>query len=476
MKRTKNYYVSRKNVLTWISALLGLCAAAGYIAGVTCLKGAGVDGITVWFRAVLPVLAALYFVLTVLIKGEERLYRISLTYWLLAICYWVGFLHEGHAWYWVVALAVGLFALALVLHQCLAGKWGGDWLIILIPGLTLAGLIWRILPVLKGSADWSGWLRRGPDCLMMLAFIVLCFAFHTRPQDGTHWPTWGDRPDGRKLRSLDPINRVGVYIMPNRNGAHIQYKGSVEITALEKYIRQKKLNGFEGFGVTEAFLAAYVRVIAKYPSANRFISGQQIYSRDEDIQFCMTIKKELSTDASETIIKLHLNPHDTAADVYQKFHAAVAEVKKTEELDSSFDGVAALIGAIPGVLLKFTIWFLKCLDYFGLIPKFLLEVSPFHGSIYFTSMGSLGIPAIYHHLYDFGNIPAFCAFGCKRRAKELDADGNPVDRKYIDYTFTLDERIVDGFYYATSFKYFQKLLQHPERLDEPPETVNHDVD
>ncbi len=148
---------------------------------------------------------------------------------------------------------------------------------------------------------------------------------------------------------------------------------------------------------------------------------------------------------------------------------------KSTNLDSEFDGVAKFFGMIPGVVLKFTIWLLKLLDYFGLLPRFILEVSPFHGSVFFTSMGSLGIPAIYHHLYDFGNLPIFCAFGCKRREKELDSEGNPVDRKYIDYSFTLDERTVDGFYYATAFKYFRKLLQHPEVLEQAPEEINHDI-
>ena len=131
---------------------------------------------------------------------------------------------------------------------------------------------------------------------------------------------------------------------------------------------------------------------------------------------------------------------------------------------------------IPSVVLKFLVWLLKLLDYFGLLPKFLLELSPFHGSLFFTSMGSLGIPPIYHHLYDFGNLPAFGAFGCKRRALEVQEDGTVVQKKYIDVKFVLDERIVDGYYYATFFKYYRRLLAHPEVLDQAPEEVNKDID
>ena len=51
-----------------------------------------------------------------------------------------------------------------------------------------------------------------------------------------------------------------------------------------------------------------------------------------------------------------------------------------------------------------------------------------------------------------------------------------VQRKYVDVKFTLDERIVDGFYYAAFFKHYKRILQHPEILDRPPEEVLRDID
>ena len=93
-----------------------------------------------------------------------------------------------------------------------------------------------------------------------------------------------------------------------------------------------------------------------------------------------------------------------------------------------------------------------------------------------TSMGSLGIPPVFHHLYDFGNLPVFGAFGAKRRAYEIQEDGTVVQRKYVDVKFTTDERIVDGFYYAAFFKHYKRILLHPEILDNPPEEIIQDID
>ena len=190
----------------------------------------------------------------------------------------------------------------------------------------------------------------------------------------------------------------------------------------------------------------------------------------------MVIKKEMRVGSPDTAIKVHLNPRDTAEDVYNKLNAAVERVKATQELDSNLDGLIMALNLIPGVFLKFTVWLLKLLDYFGLLPSFLTELSPFHGSLFFTSMGSLGIKPIYHHLYDFGNLPVFGAFGMKRKAYEVQEDGSVIQKKYIDVKFVLDERIVDGFGYATFFKYYRRLLAHPELLDTPPAEVVQDID
>ena len=187
----------------------------------------------------------------------------------------------------------------------------------------------------------------------------------------------------------------------------------------------------------------------------------------------MTVKKELSLDSPDTVIKVHLDPHDTAEDVYRKFNAQVEEAKNTP-LDSDTDNTAKLFTMIPGIVLKFVVWLLKTLDYFGLVPGFLLEISPFHGSAYFTSMASIGIHPVYHHLYDFGTIPVFCAFGRKRCATEI-VDGEMVKRKYVDMKFNLDERICDGYYYASLIKHFARTLKKPDVLDQPPAVVEQDI-
>ena len=285
----------------------------------------------------------------------------------------------------------------------------------------------------------------------------------------------GDRSDGYLLRSLQPMSKVSPFIMPIRSGASVYFHESIEITEAENYIRKKRNQGLKGFGFMHLLLAAYVRVISQRPQANRFVSGQRVYSHGDDIVVLLTIKRELTLDAEETIVKMHFSPTDTADEIYYKLQKLIDENREANP-DSDFDNTAKIFNYIPRLLLKNAIWLLKVLDYFGIMPKNLIEVSPFHGSMFITSMGSLGIPPVFHHLYDFGNIPVFLSFGAKYKQTELKQDGTPVQRKYIDYNIVCDERICDGFYLASSFKLFKTYFRNPHVLDEKPETVMHDVD
>lgn len=464
MKQRNHLYIDRKHPAVWLMGVLLLASAVVRI----CVFSR-IDGVGVWRQIVWPVVAAVLFALIVLLAGREMLYKTAIPVWLMGICAaWQVIVMAKEQVLLCVAACVCTLLFCIAYTLIISGRLHQYWLLALdLLALAAAGYVhYRVqLP----RAFWYVL----PAYLLILAMIVLAFAIKVHDDDRYH-PTWGDRADGRLIRSTPAIDRISPYIMVNRTGANNLFSASVEITEVEKYVRRKRQEGLQGFGISHVIIAAYVRTIAKYPALNRFVAGQKVYSRGEDIVLSMTVKKELSLSSPDTVIKAHLSPYDTAEDVYRKFNAQVEEAKNTP-LDSGTDNTAGLLAMIPGIVLKFVVWLLKTLDYFGLIPGFLLEISPFHGSAYFTSMASLGIPPVYHHLYDFGTIPVFCAFGRKRRATET-VDGEAVNRKYVDLKFNLDERICDGYYYASLIKHFVRILKNPSVLDQPPSVVEKDID
>ena len=284
---------------------------------------------------------------------------------------------------------------------------------------------------------------------------------------------FGDRKDGRLLRSLPAYTTFTPYIMPTRNDALNLYEESMEVTEVDRRLRRLRVDGYKGIGILHFMIAAYIRLVSMMPGLNRYVAGRRIYAAN-DITVVMTIKRALTIDATETSIKVHFEPTDTIFDVYRKMNEKIDEVKASEEHNNTED-VAEALSRLPRFILRFVIGVLRMMDYFGWLPESLVEASPFHGSLIVTDLGSLRIKPVFHHIYNFGTLPVFIAFGAKHHVYELDRHGNMVDRKYVDCKFTIDERTADGHYWAQAFQAWRYIFQHPEILEQPPTRIVEDV-
>ena len=284
---------------------------------------------------------------------------------------------------------------------------------------------------------------------------------------------FGDRKEGRRLRTITPLMAFTPFIMIDRNDSCNQFAGAVEISETDRWLRAKRAEGYKGLGMVHLFIAAYIRVLCHLPGLNRFVSGQRVYARNT-ITINMMVKRGITVDSEETCAKVDFELTDTIYDVYRKMNDAVEEIRSSD--DSGTEKAARILMATPRLLLKLAVKLIKLADYFDWLPMSLLRVSPFHGSMIITDLGSLGIGPIYHHIYNFGNLPVFLAFGAKRREVELDRHGQSVEHKYVDYKIVCDERICDGNYYASAFKYLRYYLKNPHELERAPEKIIEDID
>ncbi len=284
---------------------------------------------------------------------------------------------------------------------------------------------------------------------------------------------WGDRKEGRKLRTIPPMNVFMPYIMKKRSDGQNFFEDVIDISNVERYLDEKHKEGYTDMTILHVILAAYVRVVSERPGINRFIAGRKIYARN-NIECTMTIKKEMSLESPDTCIKVEFDPRDNIYNVYKKFRKVVKDALAQENND--FDNTARKLTKIPGFIIRAIVKLLFGLDYMGWLPKALLNVSPFHGSMIITSMGSLGIPAIYHHIYDFGTLPVFISYGSIFTGDAIKRDGTRERHHFVTLKVVTDERICDGYYYASAFKRLKRYLLHPEMLDKSPEKVLEDVD
>lgn len=273
---------------------------------------------------------------------------------------------------------------------------------------------------------------------------------------------FGHRSDGRVLKTVPPFFKVIPNIMLTRNDSQVYFNQDIVITAMDEYIDKKAEEGIK-ISYMDIIYSAIVRIIAERPALNRFAVNGRLYARN-GIYISLAIKKNLSDDGQETTLKIPFAGTENIFEIKDKLQA---EIDKNKDLDNSnnTDKMAKLLSNIPFGLIRFAIKILRFMDRKGYLPKAVIKASPFHTSAFLTNVGSLGIDAIYHHLYNFGTTSMFFAMGKKKKSFVYE-DDEIKKEKCITIAFVGDERICDGYYYASSFRAFVRYLNHPELLEE----------
>lgn len=273
---------------------------------------------------------------------------------------------------------------------------------------------------------------------------------------------FGKRSDGRLIKGVDIFFKLIPHIMDKRSDAQVFFKSEIELSPLDEYLSKKEAEGIK-LSYMDVIYAALVRLIAERPALNRFVINNRIYARN-DIYISLTVKKGLTDEAEESIVKLKFDGSENIFEIRDKLHQSIIESKK-EDVANKTDKLARVFRHTPNLLLKIIVGLIKWMDKHGIMPKAIIEASPFHTSAFLTNVGSIGIDAIYHHLYNFGTTSIFLAMG-KKNKRFVYKEDDIIQEKCISLRIVADERICDGFYYASSLKTFMKYLRKPELLEQ----------
>lgn len=282
---------------------------------------------------------------------------------------------------------------------------------------------------------------------------------------------FGYRPDGRRLKNVDPIIRITPYLMPMRCDAQVFLQHDIDYEKLTRYIVQKSKEG-EKLTFMQIFVAAYVRAISQHPEVNRFIFNKQYYARNNCSVSYAVLKDPQNTDSHETTVRILFDLTDTLFDVRDRMNAAVANARATEDGDFVIK-LASLVLKIPGVA-TFLVALVKLLDRYGLAPGILMRELPFYSGMFITNNGSVGLPAPLHHIYNFGDVSLFIGMGGVQKKAFVDAEGRTRMRRWMPLGLTADERVCSGAHYGAFFADVMRFMENPEELENPPEQVYFD--
>lgn len=283
---------------------------------------------------------------------------------------------------------------------------------------------------------------------------------------------FGFRADGRRIAHLDPMMRFAPYIMPQRVDAQVQMLLHIDCDVLTNYIREQRARGVV-LSYMDLVVAAYVRTMSQHPALNRFVVNKQIFARNA-IQLSLVVLKNTGDEhVNETTIKLTFDPYDTVFDVHEKMQAAI-DKNRLPDTANFTDKFAHFSLVVPG-LVTVVVGLARLLERYGLLPGFLLEISPFHTGMFLTNMASLGLGYVHHHIYNFGTTSIFTSMGKVEREAQHGADGKITYRRSIPMGVMIDERIAYGESFGRGFACWRDLLADPKQLETPPETIQYDI-
>ena len=281
---------------------------------------------------------------------------------------------------------------------------------------------------------------------------------------------FGHRPDGKRVKKMDPIVQMTPYLMPMRCDAQVFLEHRADFEKMSRYIAQKSREG-QKVTFMQILVASYVRAVSRHPEVNRFIFNKQYYSRNNCSVSYTILKNPQDTDSNEDTVRILFDLTDTLFDVRDRMDDAV-EKSRAAEIDGFVIKLARGLLAVPG-LATFIVGLVRLLDRYGLAPGILMRELPLYSGLYLTNNGSIGLHHPLHHIYNFGNVSLFFGMGSILKEAVVE-DGKARMRRVLPIGITADERVCSGAHYAAFFFDVIHYLDHPEELETPPEEVRFD--
>jgi len=272
-----------------------------------------------------------------------------------------------------------------------------------------------------------------------------------------------ERSDGRATPGLGNLRRMMPYLMPTRNEAYVLFAQEVDAAPTRALASELNATRSPDRPVTQfhMLLRALTRVFAEFPRLNRFVVGGRHYDRD-GIWIAFSAKMRFDLDAPVFARKMRFSPEESLVEMVDRIYEVLEEGRSGRE--SASDREVHAILRLPGFLRRLVVRIGRRLDATGWLPQAMIDNDPLYSSAFVANLGSVGLDAAYHHLFEHGTTPIFMTMGRVHRAPYVRDDGTVASREVFALKFTFDERTEDGFYAARGLERLKHLLEHPSEL------------
>jgi pyruvate/2-oxoglutarate dehydrogenase complex dihydrolipoamide acyltransferase (E2) component len=277
---------------------------------------------------------------------------------------------------------------------------------------------------------------------------------------------FGDRVDAKKVRKIDGLHNILIDLKPRRCDSDVYINEKVNVTNLVEFIEKHKMDDKNNkLTFFHAFSMAFAKIFYEKPLLNRFICNRTTYERN-DVILAFVAKIAFDDESEEVMINIKTDPKDNIYTLRNKISEKVSRIRnnKTDKKENTND-IVDKIGRLPKFFRVPVVGMYKWLDQKGLLPLSMMEDNIYYSSAILSNLGNLKIGSIYHNITNFGTSSIIVTIGQIHKEKIVDKDGKEFIADVCDFGVNCDERISDGYYFATAVKLFEYLIENPELLE-----------
>ncbi len=257
---------------------------------------------------------------------------------------------------------------------------------------------------------------------------------------------FGFRPDGDRVKGLSPTHAIMPFLFRTRTESQVFFELLVDGAPAKAFLARFREDSGVHATLMHLVLGAATRVLHARPRLNRFTMSGRIYQR-RGIWMSFSAKTEKSDEGAVVALKRRFEPGWGLQKIVDVTSGVVGDARSGKK--DQADKELALALALPAFLTAFFVWLLRTADKYGLMPRSMIDGDPLYASLFVANLGSIGMDAPFHHLYEWGNIPLFCAIGRER------------DDGKVPLRFTFDERVEDGLYCLKALDMLKEILEDP---------------
>ncbi len=267
------------------------------------------------------------------------------------------------------------------------------------------------------------------------------------------------RNDRDITRKSPGYRRILTHLTPDRDHAAVYFSQTIDLTRTLPWLEEHRQATGRKLGILALFVAAAGRMLHERPHLNSYVQGWRIFRRD-GVFVTLSTKKALTDGAHVVMLKIRMQPGDDPDAVADRIEGIVGEGRSGRDLPVERE-VATFLH-IPNFILSPLVRILLWLDRRHWLPGFFVDPDPMFTSLVVANLGSVGMDAAYHHLYEYGNCPFFAIIGRIHDAPVV-VDGRLEVHPVVEIRYTFDERIEDGLACAFALAGLKELIEDPSR-------------